>query len=981
MTSWIWTDREVDKRISAYVSGLEKSGDRFAPARNARSRVSMTVLARAIGVPYAVIRRPQHEARIATEVGRLGVDDYRLGVAKCGRRLMAEHEFARVFGIGRANVELLKEVVPQISTQHQIHGVPVLSLPETLFARAGTADPVTIKLALLAESTIVNRVPATAEEFKARRGLLSKLKLLLDFDTPAPWIVAACELIGASGAVPTFASVRSLVWGTCYRNDRAVTNDATRCAPGPGPWCDAQLTDPINTWRRSQPRFLPPIFCDHREATVADLRLSVSALGNVPFTCLDLSPGEYQAPGSRLIAWICSLEDERIRCAVALVVVIQAARKASMDACEAHVRALVRRLGEIACDCPDWDFRTPEPDAMLERYCSGAICAEATPANRLRLPFIWIEAARTYERHSESLSRAEHDRLLPFAIKHLKNVIYWRNQRLYQEKTSGERARRKAKVDGLQTDFAHLRFIAEIRTNSARRLVEAVERAISEIVARRLPLPHDFTYRDTVHRPDKRNPIEQDVSIRVHSARSFHLLAKGAPVHEHNVRAMEKTDAETPLCTVELLSIKPLPGRAATEDFWFMPLMRTHALRQRVETVPADVAKKRLRLLSDERVTSRAGIRLPPGMAATRHGPYSGDSFASICRLINRGVDILYPAGILKACLFGRALLRVQTITGARIGEILQIAASPGKLKCERVPVGKKGTTKDLHSFLAIPKGHSKPSEYFIDLQTMESLLEVANCVRAEHGLSEGSLLPLSRAYVSRRKIPDDRFVFQVAGGALDSSECNGLYRFLLWGVQSNIETHTLRHAVANRLDALGVREEVIAEMLKQKDLSATRYYKQPTRSQVIAAAESLFQPPVDWSDTATVAQRLGAEQSARVLREIEAAGKLSGAFTKVIGGTCVVSHACAAKFSCINCPGKVPDPRLRSQVEAKRDDAERMLADAVRMELPAEERKAKLAINDCEAELREMTLIDIAASSRALSPSATSIPSPIRKP
>ena len=153
--------------------------------------------------------------------------------------------------------------------------------------------------------------------------------------------------------------------------------------------------------------------------------------------------------------------------------------------------------------------------------------------------------------------------------------------------------------------------------------------------------------------------------------------------------------------------------------------------------------------------------------------------------------------------------------------------------------------------------------------------------------------------------------------------------------------------------------------MLKQKDLTATRYYKEPTRSQVMTAAEFLFRPQVDWSDTVTVGQRLGAERSAQVLEQIQAAGDLSGAFTQVVGGPCVVSHACAAKFSCINCVGKIPDPAKRPQVEGKLRDAERIFKLAELQDLPAEARKARGAINDCKAELHEMDLIERAMESR----------------
>jgi site-specific recombinase XerD len=67
-------------------------------------------------------------------------------------------------------------------------------------------------------------------------------------------------------------------------------------------------------------------------------------------------------------------------------------------------------------------------------------------------------------------------------------------------------------------------------------------------------------------------------------------------------------------------------------------------------------------------------------------------------------------------------------------------------------------------------------------------------------------------------------------------------------GIVEGIETHSIRHAVANQLDRLGVGHEVIAKLLNQKDLATTAYYKEPTRHQIIKASELLFVETVDWN-------------------------------------------------------------------------------------------------------------------------------------
>jgi hypothetical protein len=70
--------------------------------------------------------------------------------------------------------------------------------------------------------------------------------------------------------------------------------------------------------------------------------------------------------------------------------------------------------------------------------------------------------------------------------------------------------------------------------------------------------------------------------------------------------------------------------------------------------------------------------------------------------LKERGYRLFSSEGVFVAALFGHFAIRIQTITGARLGEVQQIAQNPECIK-QLVNVGPKATTRWL--LRLIPKG------------------------------------------------------------------------------------------------------------------------------------------------------------------------------------------------------------------------------------------------------------------------------------
>src|ERR1017187_1526 len=160
--------------------------------------------------------------------------------------------------------------------------------------------------------------------------------------------------------------------------------------------------------------------------------------------------------------------------------------------------------------------------------------------------------------------------------------------------------------------------------------------------------------------------------------------------------------------------------------------------------------------------------------------------------------------GILATCLFANLLVEVQTKTGARLGEVQQIAQSPECIK-QLVNIGPKAETRWL--LRMVPKGRQQRSDYFIDNKTKDLLMEVLGFLRKCCGTKK---LPI--VHLQPEKVHPDRYVFQWKERVLGQDMLNDALRFVLHGcvVASDgsgihLTSHLLRHAFATEMASLKV--------------------------------------------------------------------------------------------------------------------------------------------------------------------------------
>jgi len=164
------------------------------------------------------------------------------------------------------------------------------------------------------------------------------------------------------------------------------------------------------------------------------------------------------------------------------------------------------------------------------------------------------------------------------------------------------------------------------------------------------------------------------------------------------------------------------------------------------------------------------------------------------------------------------------------------------------------------------------------------------------------------------------------------------------------------RHAFATHaVEVEKIPIDIVGAWLHQKNLGVTDYYSKPTES-MVAEASDLFLSRVAAQINVSEAVLRSPDELQQLYKE--ARGK-AGTLADVIGGQCVSHGYCAAKFACVGCAGKVPDPAKRYQIEKHKQWASLQVDYATLEGLRPEAERMKQLIRDCDNELAEMDLIE----------------------
>jgi integrase len=708
------------------------------------------------------------------------------------------------------------------------------------------------------------------------------------------------------------------------------------------------VTPGIKAWRRE--KGLPEQGVRWGKALPTNLEelacIIAPEIAIAPQTAFDpLNDGRWVAPHLKILSYLGRIDNQSVRNLMALYALVKSDYSYfpvynTISNFASGVRILMKEQGMN-------DVTTIDPDDLLFRVHRGEVGKALTEAQQTTFIGQWNRLSNALEEYKERLSEEQRSSISQFVIRPVTDRRKLISHKPWDTWDRVRRAKVKEKTDTVHSQFHKIRFFAKARLNQVSRLREAFKSAITYVEDNAVPLPYVFSYKEKVI-DERGRTTSQTVHLTLWDHVSIFDLAvsEGYSTTDEAKRARKVSEGrfapDQRYYEIEVRGAESKDG--GTVPFWFVELFDNDVFSQ---TRNPEALRKRSEFNQRCGYSTKNQWTTKSGLLVWRRGRGRLLNF-----LRTKGRQFVPVEEIYIAALFAHLIVRVQTVTGARIGEVQQIAQNAECIK-QLVKVGPKAATRWV--LRLIPKGSKKRANFYIDEETKNHLLEVVGYLREIHGTKK---LPIIETQY--RRTPPDRYIFQWQNTMLHQDTMNVLIRFLLHGVvlkgttgeTVHITSHILRHAFATELADLGVTHDVIGEIIHQRDLSVTKYYAKPTQTQVMNAAEVIF---IDRIDVDADAVR-SPEEIKVALKEAE--GTI-GALTEVVGGTCVVGVSCPIKFACIGCAGNAPDPAKRYQIERKRDWAKGQVAWAAEEGLKVEERQLKRHVEDCELMLHEMDLIE----------------------
>ncbi len=549
--------------------------------------------------------------------------------------------------------------------------------------------------------------------------------------------------------------------------------------------------------------------------------------------------------------------------------------------------------------------------------------------------------------------------------------------------------KRKEETDAVVVQFSDLRVEAHYRYNRIVRLRQAYLDAINTIRTSTTQeetdlFPFAFSY-DEGADPEHGIPALERFHFRIWNRRCFVLAHrenyapstyysyKNKYYEKEQTHSSEKEDQ----LFLEFVKAERLEGDAPPEALWFLELFQLDVVGCHPWSgSEEDIAAKKQWLQAwgyldenkDEQVAPFNG-RVP----GVLHWSAENGQSAFIREAQQRAQGLFLPVEALYiAATFGVLAVDVFTTTGMRMNEILQLRFTPDcfvRLHMPAPPGAKDGSPRIRYAFRLLPKGEKTETlhDYFIGEETKRLLVKVARTLAEHYGLQAGEALPIvaySPSDSREHRFEAAPYLLQYHRQALPADGLTACMRFLLHGMLFRtrrgrpvvLTSHLLRHSFATHaVQVEKIPLDIVGEWLKQKSLVVTDYYSQPTES-MVAEAHDLYLARSALHLNVGEAVRRSPKELQKLYKEAE--GKV-GTLAEVIGGHCVSHGFCAAKFACVGCAGKVPDPAKRSQVERHKDWAMKQVEYATQEGLFPEAERMKRVVRDCETELKEMDQID----------------------
>jgi hypothetical protein len=488
----------------------------------------------------------------------------------------------------------------------------------------------------------------------------------------------------------------------------------------------------------------------------------------------------------------------------------------------------------------------------------------------------------------------------------------------------------------------------------------------------------EFALREGGNEQKKRAPTER-LLFRLWDRRTFVLAHADSFSYctRWNVRkAQEAFTDEKNTYLLESVRAESLAGAGREVlGLWFIELLEQGVIGgSAFRGTPEEKAAKQAQLkkwgYAEEQeedtapfVTNTSGVLSSP--------LHSGDSIFMENARRKLGTLFIPVEPFVAAAAIGMVSLHILTANGMRINELLQLRASTDCIVPLVIPPapGMEDQAPAVHwEARVIPKGHSKPKPYYFDDEHLRllSVLKLMLCERYGIDPQKGGDLPCV-PFRGRdpHRFPVAPYLFQYEHKGLTQVDIRACMRFLvhgrvfqtLDGRKVTVLPHLLRHGFATW--ALNVAKEpidIVAAILHQKNLAVARYYGRPNPRLIAERSHGLIVQISSYIDVEDLILR--SPEEIRYL--LQSAQTTHGTLARVRGGRCLVSGECPIFFACIGCAAKAPGPAQREEVEEFKQVTLMHVDRARKKGLMLEVIQLEKKLKQCDAELQEMTMIEL---------------------
>lgn len=522
---------------------------------------------------------------------------------------------------------------------------------------------------------------------------------------------------------------------------------------------------------------------------------------------------------------------------------------------------------------------------------------------------------------------------------------------LFRETIEKRVQARKSETEAIVPYFPQIRGEAHLRWNKLNRLRNKYHEVLRTIKPG-TALPIEFSYYD-VKGNDK--AYKEKFYCRIWDNKSLiSHFSLGSP---EETSLLTNTNSENTY-HLEFIKAERITGetRQIVDGLFFIDLIKSGALGfSKSKNHNENASKVREYLInigygSKEKTGSYpAPFNAPllyPGAIALKYQPFLEGTLVNI--------DNLFIAAS-----FGLAALDIFTTTGARMNELLQISNTK---ECINVLKMDSNTDRPKILLRMVPKGRTELENFFIGSETLKLLHKLKQIISETYN----EVPTISYGGDRSHRFPEKKpYLFQWNGRHFNKAYITAYIRFLMHGLvyttndgkHVNLKAHLLRHAFATHsVHVEKMPVDLIARILHQKNLEVTKYYSAPTEQMISASITS-------WLETAATHINLGEaiKRSPLELKELfEEAKKKIGALNEVTGGVCSTDVLCPAKFSCVGCAAKIPEPSKKEQLTTTKKWAKKSKEHFLKNGQQLEARKMEQLIVDCDKELEEIRWIEL---------------------